>query len=273
MTDHLRAACIQMTSGTDIAENLKTAEMYIRQAVNQGARFITTPENTCQIRNPAREMLKTAPSEANHFGVSFFGGLAKELDVWILAGSFTVIVSDDKLANRSYLFSPDGKIAAKYDKIHMFDIDLGKGENYRESDIIQPGDKTVVAQTPFGGIGMTICYDVRFAYLYRKLAQDGAAILTVPAAFTVPTGRGHWETLLRARAIETGSFVIAPAQVGTHENGRRTWGHSLIIGPWGEILADGGTEPGIIMADINLKDVAKVRGLIPALKHDRSLSS
>jgi deaminated glutathione amidase len=270
MTDKLRAACIQMTSGPDIAQNLKTVEMYIRQAAQQGAGLIATPENTDQIRHPAVEKLKTAPPQESHPGIPLFSGLAKELNVWLLAGSFA-IKTGSKLSNRSILFSPDGKIAAQYDKIHLFDIDLPGGEKYRESDVIQSGDKTAIAKTPFGGVGLTVCYDVRFAYLFRKLAQQGANIITVPSAFTVPTGRAHWEILLRARAIETGSFIIAPGQTGEHENGRKTWGHSMIVGPWGEILAEAGKDPGIIMADINLKDVQKVRGLIPALKHDRNI--
>jgi predicted amidohydrolase len=270
MTDKLRAACIQMTSGPDSAENLKTVEMYIRQAAQQGATFIATPENTDQIRHPAAEKLKTATPQESHPGIALFTKLAKELNIWLLAGSFAVKTSS-KLSNRSILFSPDGKIAAQYDKIHLFDIDLPGGEKYRESDVIQSGDKISIAETPFGGVGLTVCYDVRFAYLFRKLAQQGASIITVPSAFTVPTGRAHWEILLRARAIETGSFIIAPGQTGEHENGRKTWGHSMIVGPWGEILAEAGKDPGIIMADINLKDVQKVRGLIPALKHDRNI--
>ncbi len=271
MTEVLRAACIQMTGGPGIAENMRQAEMYIRQAATQGAQFIATPENTDQIRQPPLEMVNSAPEEKDHPGIPLFSGLARELGVWIQAGSFAVKISRDRLANRSFLFSADGQIAGRYDKIHLFDIDLPNGERYRESDMIQPGSEAVIVQTPWGGMGMTICYDVRFAYLYRRLAQGGAAILTAPAAFTVPTGRAHWEILVRARAIETGSFVIAAAQTGEHEGGRRTWGHSLIVGPWGEILADGGQAPGIVMADLNMKDVQKVRALIPALKHDRKV--
>lgn len=269
MIEKLRAACIQMTSGPDMKANLKEAEMYIRQAAQMGAKFISTPENTDQIRQPAAEKLKSAPGHENHPGIPLFSSLAAELGIWLMAGSFAMKLPSGKLANRSLLFSPEGKLAAQYDKIHLFDIDLPNGEKYRESDVIEAGNRVVMAETPFGGIGMTICYDVRFAYLYRALAQQGASILTIPSAFTVPTGRGHWEVLVRARAIETGSFVIAAGQTGEHENGRKTWGHSLIVGPWGEVLADGGTEPGIIVADINLKDVQKVRSLIPALKHDR----
>jgi predicted amidohydrolase len=271
MAEMFRAACVQMTSGPDIGENLRVAEMYIRQAAKEGATFIATPENTDQIRQPPSEKLKSAPEESRHPGIPLFAGLAKELDIWLMAGSFAVQAGGGRLANRSYLFSPKGEIAAQYDKIHLFDIDLPNGDKYRESDVIVPGDKAVIAQTSWGRVGLSICYDVRFAYLYRKMAQGGAEIMTVPSAFTVPTGKAHWETLVRARAIETGSFVIAPAQTGEHENGRRTWGHSLIVGPWGEVLADGGTEPGIVTANINIDDVAKVRALIPALKHDRGV--
>ncbi|MGB4057678.1 MAG: carbon-nitrogen hydrolase family protein [Alphaproteobacteria bacterium] len=270
MTDTLRAACIQMTSGPNMAVNLAEAERLIRRAIAEGAQFIATPENTCQIRHPATEKLKTAMVEDKHPGIPMFSKLASGFGVWLLAGSFSIKVSDRKIANRSFLFAPDGTIAAQYDKIHLFDADLSAGEQYRESDIVEPGNKLVVAETPWGGVGLSICYDLRFAYHYRSLAHKGAAIMTVPAAFTVPTGKAHWEILLRARAIETGSFVIAPAQTGEHDNGRRTWGHSMIIDPWGNVLADGGAETGIIIADLAMQDVEKARRSIPALKHDRT---
>ncbi|MBU0800194.1 MAG: carbon-nitrogen hydrolase family protein, partial [Alphaproteobacteria bacterium] len=174
-----------------------------------------------------------------------------------------------KIANRSLLFDAHGDIAAMYDKIHLFDVDLPTGEKHRESDVVEPGTRAVVADTPWGGVGMTICYDVRFAYLYRALAQQGAKIITVPAAFTVPTGRAHWETLLRARAIETGSYIIAPAQCGSHQGGRATYGHSLVVSPWGEVIADGGDAPGITVATLDMNAVDTVRNAIPALTHDR----
>ena len=177
--------------------------------------------------------------------------LAKELNVWLLIGSLAIKVSDTKTANRSFLFAPDGNIMARYSKIHLFDVALASGEVYRESNTVAGGDEAVVADTAFGPIGLSICYDLRFPQLYRRLAQKGAFLFTVPSAFTVPTGEAHWHVLLRARAIENGAFVIAPAQGGTHANGRKTYGHSLIVAPWGEVLAEAGTEPGVIMADID----------------------
>ena len=182
----------------------------------------------------------------------------------------SIKLGDNRIANRSFLFSDTGEIVARYDKIHLFDVDLPTGESHRESDLVRPGEEAVVAETPWAIIGLSICYDLRFAYLYRDLAKAGASILTVPAAFTVPTGKAHWETLLRARAIETGSFVLAPAQCGEHEGGRQTYGHSLIIGPWGEVLADAGEDTGFIIAELDLSAVEKAREAIPALKHDRA---
>ena len=266
----LKAACIQMTSGPEIGPNLKTAAGFIREAAGQGAKFIATPENLCHIRNPAKDKLKSALPQENNEAVKHFSSLARELGVWLLAGSLAIKTDNDRILNRSFLFSAKGDIAATYDKIHMFDVELPTGEKHRESDLVQPGDKAVVVKTPWGGVGLTICYDLRFAYLYRALAQAGAAIITVPSAFTVPTGKAHWSTLLRARAIETGSFILAPGQTGEHQNGRRTWGHSMIIGPWGDVLAEAGTETGIIIADLDLQEVSKAREAIPALKHDRT---
>lgn len=264
-----KAACIQMTSSADIAENLAYAEDKVREAAANGAQLIVTPENTCHIVMPAISKLKSAPYEQDHPALPKFKNLAKELGVWIMLGSIAIKLSDTKLSNRSYLFSPAGDVAAQYDKIHLFDVQLLTGEVHRESDLIAPGDKPVMADTPLGKIGMSICYDVRFAPLYRALAKQGAEILTVPSAFTVPTGQAHWEVLLRARAIETGSYVIAAAQTGEHMGGRRTYGHSLIVSPWGEVLADAGDAPGIIYADIDLARVAQARAAIPALTHDR----
>lgn len=264
-----KAACIQLNAGPEIAANLKDAASLVREAASQGAQFIATPENTCHIRMPATEKLKSSPVAEKHPALPLFSGLAKETGAWLLLGSISVKISDDKIANRSYLFNDKGAIAATYDKIHLFDVDLDGGETYRESATVKPGGKAITADTPFGRIGMTICYDVRFAHLYRTLAQAGASILTIPAAFTVPTGKAHWETLLRARAIENGAFVIAPAQCGVHEGGRGTYGHSLIIGPWGDVLAQGGEAPGIIMADLDPGAVGKARGAVPSLRHDR----
>ena len=202
----------------------------------------------------------------------FFAELARETGAWILGGTLHVLLDDGRAANRSYLFDAGGRVVASYDKIHMFDVTLKDGESYRESATFRPGERAVVAASPWGGIGMTVCYDVRFAYLYRALAQAGASILTVPAAFTVPTGRAHWHTLLRARAIETGCFVVAPAQTGSHDQGRQTYGHSLLIAPWGEVLADAGTDVGFITADLDLDRVAEARGMVPSLTHDRDVA-
>lgn len=268
----IKAACVQLNAGPVIEDNLHAAAALIREAAGQGAQFIATPENTCHMRSPQTEKLKSAKPEDTHPGIPFFSELARELGVFLLAGSLSIRLEDNRIANRSYLFGDNGEIAAHYDKIHLFDVDLPTGESHRESALVRPGEHAVVAAMPWGKLGMSICYDLRFAYLYRDLAKAGASVISVPAAFTVPTGQAHWHTLLRARAIETGAFVMAPAQCGEHEGGRRTYGHSLIIGPWGEILAEGGEEPGIIMADLDLSAVEKARAAIPALQHDREYS-
>ncbi len=273
MGEIIKTACVQMNSGPDIDENIAEASDLIRAAAGQGAQFIATPENTCHIRSPQTEKLETALPEETHPALPAFSDLAQALGVWLLAGSLSIKLTDEnRIANRSFLFSDTGEVIARYDKVHLFDVDLPTGESHRESDVVRPGTQAVIADLPWVRLGMTICYDLRFAYLYRDLAQAGAAIMAVPAAFTVPTGLAHWETLLRARAIETGSFVVAPAQCGEHHGGRRTYGHSLIIGPWGEVLAEGGEEPGIIFADLDLAAVDKARQAIPALKHDRSFT-
>lgn len=261
-----------MTAGREIGPNLDQAGMLIRQAAKAGAQLIMTPENTSIIEpNKALAVEKGLP-EGSHPGLPFFSALAKELGVWLLIGSMAIKLDSGKLANRSFLFGPDGRVQARYDKVHMFDVDLANGETYRESATMQAGESAVVAETPWGGLGLTICYDVRFAYLHRALAQAGASFLTVPAAFTVPTGEAHWHVLLRARAIETGCFVFAPAQCGTHAEGRKTYGHSLIVAPWGEILADAGREPGFIVAEIDTAKVQAARAMVPALRHDRQFS-
>jgi len=266
----LRAACVQVNAGTEIADNLRAAGDLIRRARDAGAELIATPENVGMIVQGRDKVLARVRPEAEHPGFPFFADLARETGAWLLAGSLGVLLEDGRVANRSVLFDGQGRVAARYDKIHMFDVDLKAGESYRESATFRPGERAVVAATPWGGLGMTVCYDVRFAYLYRALAQAGASILTVPSAFTVPTGSAHWHVLLRARAIETGCFVLAPAQTGTHDAGRRTYGHSLIVSPWGEVLADAGEEVGIVVADLDLDRVAEARRMIPALTHDRS---
>lgn len=269
MESSLKVACIQLNSGPVISENIVTAERMIRQAAGVGARLIATPENTCQIRTPAAAKLEKPIAQEDHPGVKRFADLAKELGVWLLIGSIAVRASETKLHNRSFLFDDQGNLAAHYDKIHMFDVVLSETEKYAESDQIEPGRETVVTKTPWGIAGLSVCYDLRFPHLYRDLAKAGAGIIFIPAAFTVPTGRAHWETLVRARAIENGAFVIAPAQTGEHEGGRKTWGHSLIVDPWGKILADGGESPGIITADLDLSEIETTRNRIPSLTHDR----
>ena len=209
---------------------------------------------------------------ADHPAIPFFKRIAKETDAWILGGTLAIILAPEKLANRSYLFNPAGEVAAAYDKIHMFDANVGANETYHESATFRSGTRAATADTPWGKIGFSVCYDVRFAYLYRVLAKAGAGIITVPSAFTVPTGKMHWEVLLRARAIETGAFVLAPAQCGTHESGRQTYGHSLIIDPLGTVLTDAGDAPGIIMADLDLAKIDEAHKMLPSLQHDRTFT-
>ncbi len=269
----LRAACVQVTSAAEIAPNIKASSELIREAHAQGAEFVTMPEvvNLCETR--LGQAAGKARPEASEPALAAYRELAAELNIWLLAGSLVVKLEDDpRLANRSFLIDSSGRVAAKYDKIHMFDVDLKGGESYRESNKFRPGEQAVVAPTPWGPVGITICYDMRFASLYRALAQAGARILTVPSAFTRPTGKAHWHTLLRARAIETGCFVIAPAQCGEHECGRLTYGHSLIISPWGEVLAEAGETPGVIVADLDLSKIEEARDMVPALQHDRKFA-
>lgn len=270
----LRAACVQTTSAAEIAPNVAAASALVRRAHAEGATFVTTPEvvNLCEKRAGGLE--KKAHPEATEPALMAFRELSAELGIWLLAGSLVVKLEDDsRMANRSFLIDPSGVVVAKYDKVHMFDVDLEGGESYRESKRFRPGECTVVVETPWGPLGMTICYDMRFPNLYRTLAHAGARILTVPSSFTRPTGRAHWHTLLRARAIENGCFVIAPAQCGDHEDGRKTYGHSLIISPWGEVLAEAGEEPGVIVADMDLAKVDEARSMVPSLTHDRDYAA
>lgn len=269
----LKLAVIQTNAGPVVEDNLRTTEELIRSAAKEGANFIATPENTCRMRAAVEDKLASSYPEKDHPAISFYAGLARELGVTLLIGSISSIkLANGKLANRSFLFAKDGSIAATYDKIHMFDIDLPNGDKYRESDTHQPGDRIVLAEADGLKIGMSVCYDLRFPEMYRELAKRGAQILTIPAAFTVPTGQAHWETLMRARAIECGAFVVAPAQVGSHEGGRSTYGHSMVISPWGQVLLEiQGDKPGYACVNIDLADVDKARTAIPALKHDRNL--
>lgn len=265
----LRVALIQQTAARDFAPNLAFLDARIKDAAAQGARLILAPEN-CAMLEPDRDAHRAkALTEEGHPLPPLFSRLAQESGAFLLAGSIAVQVAGGKLANRSLLFAPDGRIAARYDKIHLFDVDLANGESYRESALIAPGGAAITVETPAARLGLSVCYDLRFAGLFRALAQAGADIITIPSAFTVPTGDAHWHVLLRARAIETGCFVLAPAQTGTHAEGRRTYGHSLIVNPWGEIIADAGTAPGLVLADLDLAEVAYARQRIPALTHDR----
>ncbi len=274
MTRILKAACVQLCSGLDPEAGVRTASEMIRQATAAGARYVLTPENTALMdedKTRVRALVGTMDDDAS---VAAFSALAAELGIFLHVGSLALRTGDpddDRLANRSILFGPDGRIRAWYDKIHLFDVQLGDGEkDYRESAYIRPGSRAVLADVGDARIGMSICYDVRFPALYRTLAKAGAECLTVPAAFTVPTGRAHWHVLLRARAIENGAFVLAAAQGGRHESGRATYGHSLIVAPWGEILAEAGEEPGVIRADLDMERVADVRARIPVLKNERA---
>lgn len=270
---NLRVALAQMSSGPEIDANLAAAGDLIRRAADDGAGFILTPENTGAMALTRAQALAITPGEDLHPGPPAFQALARETGAWLLAGSFAVLRDDGLLANRSMLFAPDGAVAARYDKIHLFEFVAPDGAQYRESETYAPGDRAVIADTAFGKVGMTICYDVRFAALYRALAQAGARLITVPAAFTVPTGEAHWHILLRARAIETGAFILAPGQTGTHADGKATYGHSLIVAPWGEVLADGGKSVGLVTADLDLDRVAAARDRLQSLRHDRSFAS
>ncbi|WOF75247.1 carbon-nitrogen hydrolase family protein [Parvibaculaceae bacterium PLY_AMNH_Bact1] len=274
LRDKFIAACVQMRTGVDVDRNIEEATALIREAARRGARFIATPETTALMELGAKRLFANIVAEDEDRALKAFQGLASELGVHLLIGSLAVKVADSKAANRSFLLSSEGEIAARYDKIHMFDVDLGNGEAYRESKNYQAGKMSVLADLsalcPGGKLGMTVCYDLRFPHLYRQLAQEGGGYLSVPSAFTKPTGEAHWHVLLRARAIETGCFVFAPAQGGTHENGRETYGHSLIVDPWGEVLAEAGTDPCVILAEIDPAKIDEARGRIPSLVHDRA---
>jgi predicted amidohydrolase len=266
-----RAACIQNTATRDIEANIDWVCARIDEAAAAGAEFIALPE-TVGLIEPVNEQIPAATyAEAEDIGLAAFRGRAREHGVTILVGS-QLILEHEKIFNRCFLIDASGDIRARYDKLHMFDIELKNGEAYRESDAIEPGDKAVVVETSLGRLGLSICYDLRFGALYRALALAGAQFITIPAAFTQTTGQAHWHTLVRARAIETGAFIIAPNQCGHHADKRYSFGHLLIIDPWGEILADGGPEPGVIYADIDLDRVQQARERIPSLRNERSFT-
>jgi deaminated glutathione amidase len=277
MSHSFTASCIQFTSARDYDPNIRVVSDLVRRARDGGADLVLTPENTGLTEPIGKLRRAKARDEPNHPVLAALRDVARETGVWLLIGSLAVDVSGEagipkdetRLANRSYLIDPSGAVVAHYDKIHMFDVDLAGGESYRESNAFRPGGRTVLADTPWGVLGMTVCYDLRFPQLYRTLAQAGADFLAIPSAFTVPTGKAHWQVLMRARAIENGCFVFAPAQWGEHAEGRRTYGHSLIVDPWGEVLADAGEGIGIVSARIDVEAIAKARRMVPSLGHDR----
>jgi predicted amidohydrolase len=264
-----KAAMIQMRSGLSPAANLDDAARMIREAKAAGADYAQTPEMTNLLAANREQLFATIVEEERDASLAAYHELARKLGMFIHVGSLAIKVSHDKAANRSFLITPQGDIAARYDKIHMFDVDLGNGESYRESRNYRPGEQAVISSLPWGVLGLTVCYDLRFPALYRALAEAGATMLAIPSAFTKPTGEAHWHVLMRARAIENGCFVLAAAQTGKHESGRVTYGHSLIVDPWGRVLAEGGTEPGVIMAEIDPAQVTKARSKVPSLQHGR----
>ena len=274
----MRAALVQMTVSDDPAANLAAARGLIRQAAAGGAGLVLTPEMTNCLSSSRDHQRSVFRHEEADETLAALRQEAAKADIWLLIGSLGLLThdADGRFANRSFLIAPDGSVAARYDKIHMFDVNVSATEVYRESQGYRPGTLAVLADAGWAKIGMTVCYDVRFPQLYRRLAQAGAQVITIPAAFNHITGAAHWETLVRARAIETGCFVLAPAQTGFHPeghgNGRRTHGHSLAVAPWGEILADAGTDPGVTFVDLDLAQVAAARGRVPALTHDREFA-
>jgi predicted amidohydrolase len=264
-----RVGLIQMRSARSPAVNIDDATKLIGEAKTGGADYVLTPEMTNIMELSREKLFATIVPEENDATLATFRELARALGIFVHVGSLAVKVSPDKAANRSFLIDRRGDIAARYDKIHMFDVDLTGGESYRESRSYRAGDLAVVTDLPWGRLGLTICYDLRFPALYRALAEAGAMYLAIPSAFTRQTGEAHWHVLMRARAIENGSFVFAAAQAGDHENGRATYGHSLVVDPWGRVIAEGGTEPCVVFADIDPAEASVARGRVPSLQHGR----
>jgi predicted amidohydrolase len=258
-----------MRSGLTPAANIDAAARMIGEAKSAGADYVQTPEMTNVLAANRTQLFSIAVDEEADASLVSLRDVARKLGLYVHVGSLAIKISPDRAVNRGFLIDPKGEIAARYDKIHMFDVDLEGGESYRESRTYRPGEQAVLADLPWGRLGVTICYDLRFPALYRALAEAGATMLTVPSAFTVQTGEAHWHVLNRARAIENGSFLFAAAQCGKHESRRETYGHSLIVDPWGRILAEGGVEPGVVMAEIDLGEVANARSRIPSLQHGR----
>lgn len=267
-----KAACIQMTATPDVAHDIATLTRLIDEAASRGAAFVATPEYCTGLDTKNEKVFPVTRREEEHPALPAMRALAKKHHIWLLIGSIGITGEDGCIKNRSYMLGPDGAIAARYDKLHLFDIDLGPGRVYRESATVAPGDSAVISPCVEGRIGLSICYDLRFAPLYRAYAQAGAEMLAIPAAFTRVTGEVHWHTLIRARAIENGAYVIAPSQCGTLPGGAECFGHSLIIDPWGRVLADGGELEGVAVADIDLDQVKLTRSRIPSLTHDRPFS-
>ena len=264
-----KAACIQTTATPDLRHDIGVLDRMIREAAREGAALVATPEYCAGLDTRDGKMFPVAYREEEHPALPHMQDLARDLGIWLLIGSIGVKAPDERIFNRSFMLSPGGAIAARYDKVHLFDIDLGEGRSYRESATIAPGERGVVAPCAEGMIGLSICYDIRFPDLYRAYAKAGAAMLAAPAAFTKVTGEAHWHVLQRARAIENGAYVISTGQCGTLSGGAQCYGHSLIVDPWGRVLADGGEAPGMVMAEIDLSLVAETRRRIPSLTHDR----
>ncbi len=268
MSERFNVACIQNRATADMTATIEDGVDRCRRAQREGADLICLPEYFSCLDVEGQNYELGAHAETSHPALATFCALAGELNAWILLGSLAIRSGDGRIVNRSYMLDATGRVVARYDKIHLFDVDLADGESYCESASVTPGASAVLAPTPWGLLGMTVCYDLRFAHLYRVLAKAGALFLSVPAAFTRTTGEAHWHVLNRARAIETGSYVFAPCQTGLHGEAE-TYGHSLIIDPWGRVLADGGVETGVVMAEVDPSEVAKARAMIPALRHDR----
>jgi predicted amidohydrolase len=264
-----KAAMIQMRSGLQPGANVDAAVRYIGDAKSAGAEYVLTPEMTNILAANREQLFAAVVDEDADASLATLREVARKLGIYVHIGSLAIKISPDRAANRSFLIDPKGEILARYDKIHMFDVDLAGGESYRESRNYRPGELAVLADLPWGRLGLTVCYDLRFPALYRALAEAGATMLAIPSAFTKQTGEAHWHVLIRSRAIENGCFVFAAAQGGSHENGRDTFGHSLIVDPWGRIIAEGGTEPGVIVAEVNPAEVANARARIPSLQHGR----
>lgn len=264
-----KAAMIQMRSGLKPDANFDDAVRMIGEAKSAGAEYVLTPEMTNILAAKREQLFAVVVEEEADASLAAMRTIARKLGIYVHVGSLAIKLSHDRAANRSFLIDPKGDIAARYDKIHMFDVDLADGESYRESRNYRPGELAVLADLPWGRLGLTVCYDLRFPALYRALAEAGATMLAIPSAFTKQTGEAHWHVLMRARAIENGCFVFAAAQAGKHENGRETFGHSLIVDPWGRIIAEGGTEPGVVMAEIDPAQVTNARSRIPSLQHGR----